>query len=47
VASQTAARKMKHSLQLGMKLRRGRKIGVPAQAIVSVLIEKVLNRTAA
>ena len=34
---------IKVCLHEGIKLRKGKKIGVPAQTIVSILIEIVLN----
>ena len=37
---------MKQILQVGMKPSRGKNMGVPAQTIVSMLIEIVLKRTA-
>ena len=36
-------KKMKAYLQVGMKLRKGRKMGVPTKTMVSILIEIVLN----
>jgi hypothetical protein len=38
---------MKVYLQVGIKLRSGRKRGVPAQTMVSMLIDIVLNLIAA
>ena len=41
-----SAKKRKQIRQSGMKPRRGRKMGVPAQTMVSMLTEMVLNLTA-
>jgi len=43
VMQKTPANSMKVYLQEGIKLRTGKKIGVPAQTIVSIFIEIDLN----